>query len=62
MRVLPADWSRHGRRAGVLRNLAMLDEQPTRVLAYHRAGSPGTTHTITEARRRGIPVVVHTRA
>ncbi len=61
LRVMRADWARHGRRAGVLRNLAMLDQRPDRVLAFQRAGSPGTAHAIAEARRRGIPVVVQTR-
>ncbi len=56
----PADWERHGRRAGHLRNLAMLDYPPDLVLAFWDGQSPGTRHTITEARRRGIPVEVHT--
>ncbi len=55
----PADWERHGRRAGILRNLAMLDEGPDLVLAFWDGESPGTRFTITEARRRGIPVEVH---
>ena len=62
MRVqrFPADWETHGKRAGILRNLAMLDEQPDLVLAFQRNGSRGTQHTIDEARRRGITVEVHT--
>jgi SLOG family YspA-like protein len=56
----PADWEKHGKRAGILRNLQMLDEQPDLVLAFQRDGSRGTQHTIDEARRRGIPVEVHT--
>ncbi len=61
VRVARADWARHGRRAGVLRNLAMLCQRPDRVLAFHAANSAGTAHTIREARRRGIPVDVTTR-
>ena len=57
----PADWDRHGKRAGILRNLAMLDEAPDLVIAFQRNGSRGTQHTIDEARRRGIPVEVHSR-
>jgi hypothetical protein len=58
-RAYPADWRGQGRRAGVLRNLAMLDTQPDLVIAFQRNGSRGTQHTIDEARRRGIPVEVH---
>jgi hypothetical protein len=54
-----ADWTRYGKRAGILRNLAMLDEKPDLVIAFQRNGSRGTQHTINEARRRGIRVEVH---
>ncbi len=52
-------WSRFGKRAGVLRNHAMLDLQPDLVVAFQRDGSRGTQSTIGEARRRGVPVEVH---
>jgi hypothetical protein len=58
----PADWRTHGKRAGVLRNVAMLDCGPDAVLAFQRNGSRGTQHTIDEARRRGIPVEVYESA
>jgi ABC-type Fe3+-hydroxamate transport system substrate-binding protein len=41
-----------------MRNAAMLDLQPDLVIAFSN-GSPGTNSTMTEARRRGIPVEVH---
>jgi hypothetical protein len=47
-RAFPADWRGKGRRAGILRNLAMLDDEPDRVLAFQRNGSRGTQHTIVE--------------
>jgi hypothetical protein len=56
----PADWRTHGRRAGFLRNLEMLDQRPDLVIAFQRNGSRGTQHTIDEARKRGIPVEVYT--
>jgi hypothetical protein len=56
----PADWRAHGKAAGYIRNLAMLDTQPDLVLAFQRNGSRGTQHTIDEARKRGIPVEVIT--
>lgn len=56
----PANWEDYGRRAGILRNLEMLNDGADLVLAFQRNGSRGTQHTIDEARRRGIPVEVHT--
>lgn len=58
-RIFFADWDRHGKRAGILRNLEMLDTKPDRVIAFWDGSSPGTRHTITEARKRAIPVEVH---
>lgn len=57
--VTSSDWDRFGRRAGVLRNLTMLDSGPDLVIAFWDGKSRGTEHTITEARKRGIPVEVH---
>jgi phage FluMu gp28-like protein len=56
----PANWKRHGRAAGPIRNRVMLDREPDVVLAFQRNGSRGTQDTINEARKRGIPVEVHT--
>ena len=56
--VMPADWRRLGRGAGIIRNGQMLDRNPDVVLAFWDGSSPGTRHTIKEARRRGIPVEV----
>lgn len=56
-KVMLADWERHGKRAGYLRNLAMLDElTPGRdvVLAFCAGFSRGTMHTIREAMKREI--------
>lgn len=52
----PADWDQYGKRAGILRNIQMLDTQPEAVLAFIRNNSRGATHAATEAERRGIPV------
>lgn len=59
VRVFPAQWRKHGRRAGILRNIAMLDEKPDLVLAFWDGFSRGTKHTIAEAERRGIPTEVY---
>ncbi len=58
VQAFPADWKTHGKRAGILRNLAMLDEKPDLVIAYWNGKSTGTAHTTREARKRGIPVEV----
>jgi hypothetical protein len=50
-----ADWKKYGRRAGPLRNIAMLEKRPDHVLAFWDGKSPGTKHTLDEAERRGIP-------
>ena len=53
--VEPADWDKHGRAAGPIRNIKMLDDhKPTQVVAF--PGGTGTAHMIAAARKRGIPV------
>lgn len=59
--VYPADWNKHGRGAGHIRNQQMLDEGfPDRVLAFFRAGqeTPGTKNMIERARKAGVPVTI----
>jgi hypothetical protein len=57
--VHAADWSRHGRAAGPIRNAAMLARRPERVLAFPGPESRGTWDLVRRARRLGIPVEVH---
>lgn len=59
-KVMPADWANHGKRAGFIRNVEMLDEGPAKVLAFHFEQSKGTAHTIREAYKRGIELHVFT--
>jgi hypothetical protein len=55
----PADWNRHGRSAGPIRNREMLDHGADLVIAFRATGeSRGTDDMIRESRRRGIPVRV----
>ncbi|MGH9391935.1 MAG: SLOG family protein [Vicinamibacteria bacterium] len=56
----PADWEKHGRAAGPIRNRKMLDGRPDLVLAFHSdlSKSKGTADAVREAKRRGIPVEV----
>ena len=55
-----ATWEKYGRAAGPIRNRQMLDEKPDLVVAFHHdlSKSKGTKDTVTEARKRGIPVKV----
>lgn len=48
-------WNKHGKRAGPLRNMAMLKLQPHLVIAF--PGGPGTAHMVRIAREAGIPVI-----
>lgn len=52
----PADWKRHGRRAGPMRNTRMLDENPTIELVVAFPGGPGTADMVRQARARNICV------
>jgi hypothetical protein len=53
--VYPADWARHGRSAGPIRNALMLREfKPTIVIAF--PGGKGTAHMVGIARAAGVRV------
>lgn len=54
------DGSLYDAEAGFRRNIAMLESGVELVIAFQRAFSGGTQHTIDQARKRGIPVeVIH---
>jgi deoxycytidine triphosphate deaminase len=52
-----ADWDTHGKKAGILRNLEML-EVADQVVAFWNGKSPGTTHMIEQCLKRRIPITV----
>lgn len=52
----PADWKRYGRRAGILRNHAMINSGVDECLAFIRDSSPGATHCAGAAERADVPV------
>lgn len=54
----PAQWSRYGKAAGMIRNREMLDTKPDVVLAFPLPSSIGTFGCIREAHRRKIPVKI----
>lgn len=61
----PADWSKHKRAAGPIRNQQMINEgKPDMVLAFHDdlTHSKGTLDMVTRARKAGLRVVVVSHA
>lgn len=56
----PAAWKKHGKAAGPIRNIKMLDTKPHLLIAFHDdlSKSKGTKHIVGEARKRGIEVEV----
>ena len=55
--VFPADWDRHGRKAGPIRN-AEIVAGADRVVAFWDGRSRGTLNTVVQAVRAGRPVEV----
>ena len=51
----PADWETHGKAAGPIRNLEMLQHKPDLVIAF--PGGNGTKDMVDKAKREGIPVI-----
>lgn len=55
-RTYPADWTKHGRAAGPIRNATMLAEgNPDVVIAF--PGGTGTAHMVRLARNAGVEVI-----
>lgn len=65
IRRFPADWERHGRAAGMLRNLDMVQAKPDWVLVFVDKPldeSRGSAHMVAAAREAGIHGSVWTLA
>lgn len=51
-----ADWDKHGKAAGIFRNIDMLNKgQPDLVIAF--PGGAGTAHMVAIARKKGVKVI-----
>lgn len=61
--AMPADWDKHHRAAGAIRNQAMLDKEPkpVRVHLFHDdlENSKGTKRMAEQAKRAGVPRTLH---
>lgn len=56
----PAQWEKHGKAAGPIRNKQMLDEgKPDLVVAFLSEKSKGTRNMIEQSKKAGIPCIVH---
>jgi hypothetical protein len=53
----PANWDRHGKAAGGIRNTAMAN-YGTHLIAFWDGESPGTRDMIAKAKRAGLKVLV----
>lgn len=56
-RVYVADWQRFGSKAGLIRNQAMVDTEPTLCLGFPYGTSAGTRHCMDRARNADIPTI-----
>ena len=56
------DWEKHGKKAGILRNIEMVnyikDKKNARVICFWNGKSTGTAHTIKYSKEQGVPLIV----
>lgn len=53
---MPADWSKHGKRAGFIRNSEMVALKPDICAAFIKNKSKGAMMTVDLCRKEGIPI------
>lgn len=53
----PANWDKHGKAAGAIRNQQMIDAKPDLCIAF--PGGRGTADMIDRCRKAGIPIRFH---
>ena len=52
------DWSTYGKRAGILRNIDIINNS-THVIAFPSKRGKGTQHSIKLAEKQGKPLIIH---
>ncbi len=57
-RIFPADWKNKGMKAGIIRNVEMIGQEPDLVIAFWDGKSKGTQHTITLAKQNKINTMI----
>lgn len=57
--LYPADWNKHGKKAGFIRNSEMVETLPDHVVAFVRNGSKGASMTVRIAKKNQLPTTVH---
>lgn len=57
--LYPADWNTHGKRAGFVRNSAMIDTDPDIVVGFVRNKSKGASMTVNLGKNKGLLTFVH---
>lgn len=55
----PADWDRHGKGAGIIRNSQMVKLGAHKCVAFPAKNSPGTWDCLTKAAKAGIQTVIY---
>lgn len=56
--IHPANWKKHGPKAGILRNQEMVDAGADLCIGFITGESPGTRHCIKAAQKAGIPTTI----
>lgn len=56
--VVRAEWDKHGKAAGMIRNNKMIEMGPDLIIACWDGKSKGTNHTIEMSKRKGIAVKI----
>lgn len=58
VRQFPANWDKHGKKAGILRNQEMLDEGASLLVAFWDGVSKGTADMVNRATKAGLHIRV----
>lgn len=60
IRIFEADWTRHKKAAGPIRNRQMAANADVLIAFMKKTGSPGTLNMIEEAKKRNLKIFIFT--